>query len=73
MPKKKAHELRDLNDMRLESRLGEAREALFNLKFQHAGGGLERTSEIAERKREVARILTVIKERAEEEEEEAGG
>ena len=67
MPKKKAKELRDLNDARLESRLDEAREALFNLKFQHAGGALERTSEMAERKREVARILTVIKERAEEE------
>ena len=67
MPKKLAKELRDLNDLRLEGRLNEAREALFNLKFQHAGGALERTSEIAERKREVARILTVIKERAEEE------
>ena len=67
MPKKQARELRDLNNERLEGRLFEAREALFNLKFQHAGGALERTSEMAERRREVARILTVIKERAEEE------
>ena len=67
MPKQKAKDLRDLNDLRLHAMLNESREALFNLKFQHAGGALERTSEIAERKREVARILTVIKERAEEE------
>ncbi len=67
MPKKLAKELRDLNDERLEGKLTEAREALFNLRFQHAGGALERTSEISERKREVARLLTVIKERAEEE------
>lgn len=70
MPTKKAKALRDLNDERLALLLEEAREALFNLRFQHAGGALERTSEIAERKREIARILTVVKERAEEE---AGG
>jgi large subunit ribosomal protein L29 len=65
MPSKLAKELRDLNDERLAARLDEAREALFNLRFQHAGGALERTSEIALRKREVARILTIVKEREE--------
>jgi large subunit ribosomal protein L29 len=65
MPSKLAKELRDLNDERLASRLEEAREALFNLRFQHAGGALERTSEIALRKREVARILTIVNEREE--------
>jgi large subunit ribosomal protein L29 len=60
---KQATELRDLNDERLASRLEEAREALFNLRFQHAGGALERTSEIALRKREIARILTIVNQR----------
>jgi large subunit ribosomal protein L29 len=60
---KQATELRDLNDERLASRLEEAREALFNLRFQHAGGALERTSEIAQRKREIARILTIVHQR----------
>jgi large subunit ribosomal protein L29 len=63
---KQATELRDLNDERLTSRLEDAREALFNLRFQHAGGALERTSEIAQRRREVARILTIVKQREEE-------
>jgi large subunit ribosomal protein L29 len=60
---KQATELRDLNDERLASLLEEAREALFNLRFQHAGGALERTSEIAQRRREIARILTIVKQR----------
>ena len=65
MPSKLAKELRELSDERLAVRLDEAREALFNLRFQHAGGALERTSEIAQRKREVARILTIVHEREE--------
>lgn len=65
MPKKEALELRELTDERLANRLDEAREALFNLRFQHASGALERTSEIAIRKREVARILTIVREREE--------
>ncbi len=62
---KEAKELRELTDERLASRLDEAREALFNLRFQHASGALERTSEIALRRREIARILTVAAEREE--------
>ena len=62
---KLATELRDLSDERLAARLADAREALFNLRFQHAGGALERTSEIGQRRREVARILTIVKEREE--------
>jgi large subunit ribosomal protein L29 len=62
---KDALELRELTDERLANRLDEAREALFNLRFQHASGALERTSEIALRRREVARILTVVREREE--------
>jgi large subunit ribosomal protein L29 len=63
MPKAKAEEIRELNDVELEVRLREAREALFNLRFQHASGALERTNELAERRREIARILTVARER----------
>jgi large subunit ribosomal protein L29 len=44
-------------------RLSEAREALFNLRFQHASGALERTSELRARKREIARILTIATQR----------
>ncbi len=59
----KAQELRELNDNELAQRLRQAREALFNLRFQHASGALERTTEMRERKREIAQILTVARER----------
>ena len=62
---KLATELRDLTDERLALRLDEAREALFNLRFQHAAGALERTSEMNQRRREIARILTIVHEREE--------
>jgi len=62
----KAKDLRDLNDERLANLLAETREALFNLRFQHASGALEETAEIGQRRREVARLLTVIGERERE-------
>ncbi len=60
MSQRKPKELRELNDERLASLLHETREALFNLRFQHASGSLEQTAEIGLRRREVARILTEI-------------
>ncbi len=59
----KASEVRDLNDAELGARLRDAREALFYLRFQHASGALERTGEIPARKREIARLLTIARER----------
>jgi large subunit ribosomal protein L29 len=59
----KANEIRELSDDELALRLSEAREAHFNLRFQHASGALERTSELQTRRREIARILTVALER----------
>lgn len=59
----KANEVRDMTDEQLEASLREAREALFNLRFQHATGSLERVSEIGQRKRDIARMLTVARER----------
>jgi large subunit ribosomal protein L29 len=59
----KAKEIREMSDEQLEAALREAREALFNLRFQHASGALERTSEMGLRKRDIARMLTVAHER----------
>jgi large subunit ribosomal protein L29 len=56
-------EIRNMSDEEMALRLSEAREALFNLRFQHASGALERTSELGERKREIARILTLATQR----------
>jgi large subunit ribosomal protein L29 len=58
-----AQDLRELTDDELAQRLHEARQAHFNLRFQHATGGLERTSELQMRRREIARLLTVARER----------
>ena len=63
MPTQKATELRELSDDQLAIQLEDARQALFNLRFQLLTGALERTSEIQIRKREIARILTVARER----------
>jgi large subunit ribosomal protein L29 len=58
-----AKEIRDLSDDEIERALAEAREAYFNLRFQHASGSLERVSELSARRREIARLLTVARER----------
>lgn len=59
----KALELRDLDDAGLVEHLRTARRELFGLRFQHATGELENTSRLREAKREVARALTVLRER----------
>ena len=58
-----AHELDDLNDVDLETKLREAKEELFNLRFQSATGQLESHGRLRAVKRDIARIYTVIRER----------
>jgi large subunit ribosomal protein L29 len=59
----KGHELRELGDEVLEQRLAEAKEELFNLRFQHATGQLDNTTRLGVLKREIARISTLQRER----------
>jgi large subunit ribosomal protein L29 len=59
----KAVELRDMDDTVLVEHLRTARRELFGLRFQHATGELENTSRLRDAKREVARALTVLRER----------
>ena len=58
-----ANIVRDLDDEALVARLAEAREELFNLRFQNATGQLTNTGRIAEVKREIARCLTETRSR----------
>ena len=58
-----AHELDDLNDVDIESKLREAKEELFNLRFQSATGQLESHGRLRAVKRDIARIYTVLRER----------
>jgi large subunit ribosomal protein L29 len=56
-------ELRDLNDAALVEHLRTSRRDLFGLRFQHATGELENTSRLRDAKRDVARALTILRER----------
>jgi large subunit ribosomal protein L29 len=59
----KATELRDLSDDELAQKLDEAKEELFNLRFQNVTGQLDNPMRIKVMRREVARIMTVMRER----------
>ena len=58
-----AHELDDLNNVDIESTLREAKEELFNLRFQAATGQLESNGRLRVVKKDIARIYTVVRER----------
>jgi large subunit ribosomal protein L29 len=64
----KAAELRELTDEQLLERAESAKEELFNLRFQLATGQLDDSSTIKKLRHDVARIATVMRERAIEEE-----
>ena len=59
----KPAELRDLGDAELREQIATARRELFGLRFQHATGELDNTSSLRRARRDVARALTVAKER----------
>jgi large subunit ribosomal protein L29 len=58
-----ASELRELADDELRQKLAENKDELFNLRFQIVTGQLVDTRRIKVVKREIARILTVMRER----------
>ena len=57
----KRKELANLSREDLAKRLEEARQDLFDLRFKHATGQLEKTAELPAAKREIARLLTYMK------------
>ena len=59
----KAKELRDMSADELEEHIKTARKDIFGLRFQHATGELENTAGLGAAKRELARALTVARER----------
>ncbi len=56
-------ELRDLTDGELTEHIHTSRRDLFGLRFQHATGELDNTAGLRRAKREIARALTVARER----------
>ncbi len=58
-----AEELRALSTEDLQAKLKDAKEELFNLRFQEATGQLESHGRLTAVRKEIARIYTVIRER----------
>jgi len=56
-------DLRDLSDNELAEHVAISRRELFGLRFQHATGELDNTAGLRRAKREVARALTVARQR----------
>jgi large subunit ribosomal protein L29 len=56
-------DMRDLSDRELTEHIRTARRELFGLRFQHATSELENTSGLKRAKREIARALTIQRER----------
>ena len=59
----KSTELRDLNDKGLVEHISTQRRELFGLRLQHATGELENTAGMRSAKRDLARALTVARQR----------
>jgi large subunit ribosomal protein L29 len=59
----KAVEVHNLEDLQLVEFADDARKELFNLRFQHATGQLENTARLKQAKKDLARALTVARER----------
>jgi large subunit ribosomal protein L29 len=60
----KAKELRQLSEGELLVKEKELGEELFNLHFQHATGQLENVMRIPQLRRDIARVKTILKEKA---------
>ena len=58
-----AAELRNLPNVELTGKLAEAKEELFNLRFQAATGQLESHGRLRSVRRDIARIYTILRER----------
>jgi large subunit ribosomal protein L29 len=56
-------DLRDLSDTELREHIRTARRELFGLRFQHATSELENTAGLRRAKKEIARALTIQRER----------
>ena len=61
MANKQANTFRELDDAGLVQALSDAKEELFNLRFQHVTGQLENSSRIGQVRKDVARINTELR------------
>ena len=59
----KVDEMKALSSNELVDRLAEARRELFNLRFQLATGQLDNTARMSIVKKDIARVLTILRDR----------
>jgi large subunit ribosomal protein L29 len=59
----KATELRAMSAEDLATKLADLKQELFNLRFQHAINQLDNPHKIADVKKDIARVMTVIREK----------
>ncbi len=59
----KASEIRELNEVELGDKLKDLKADLFNLRFQHAINQLENPMRLHHVKKDIAKVLTVMRER----------
>jgi len=59
----KANDIRKMSAEELESKLKELKGELFNLRFQHAINQLENPHKIADVKKDIARVMTILHEK----------
>ena len=59
----KANELRNMTEQELTAKLKELKGELFNLRFQHAINQLDNPHRIADVKKDIARVMTILREK----------
>lgn len=59
----KATELRAMSEADLSAKLADLKKELFNLRFQHAINQLDNPHKIADVKKDIARVMTVIRQK----------
>jgi len=59
----KAKEIRNMSPDELSAKLKELKGELFNLRFQHAINQLDNPHRIADVKKDIARVLTILREK----------
>ena len=59
----KTNELRDKTELELQQTLKDLKAELFNLRFQHAINQLENPMRINSVKKDIARVMTIIREK----------
>jgi large subunit ribosomal protein L29 len=63
VPHVKAQSMKEMSPDEIQTRVGELREELFNLRFRNSMRQLDNPLKIRESRREMARLLTVLREK----------